>query len=54
VYARRLKDAGVAVTAVRYDGIIHDFMMLNALAETTAARDATTRAARALKSALNG
>ncbi|VFU08431.1 alpha/beta hydrolase [Methylocella tundrae] len=30
-YARKLKDAGVAVTAVRYNGMIHDFVALNAL-----------------------
>jgi acetyl esterase/lipase len=30
-YARRLKDAGVAVTSVRYGGTIHDFVLLNAL-----------------------
>ena len=53
-YARTLHDAGIDVTATRYDGIIHDFMMLNALAETTAARDATTQATRALKVALAG
>jgi acetyl esterase/lipase len=30
-YARKLKAAGVAVDAVRYDGTIHDFVLLNAL-----------------------
>ena len=30
-YARRLKEAGVAVDAVRYNGTIHDFVALNAL-----------------------
>ena len=30
-YARKLKDAGVAVTSVRYGGTIHDFVLLNAL-----------------------
>jgi acetyl esterase len=30
-YARKLKEAGVDVTAVRYDGMIHDFVTLNAL-----------------------
>lgn len=29
-YARKLADAGVAVTAVRYNGTIHDFVLLNA------------------------
>jgi acetyl esterase/lipase len=30
-YARKLKDAGVDVTAVRFNGTIHDFVFLNAL-----------------------
>lgn len=30
-YARKLKDAGVSVNAVRYNGTIHDFVLLNAL-----------------------
>lgn len=30
-YARRLESAGVSVDAVRYDGTIHDFVLLNAL-----------------------
>jgi acetyl esterase len=30
-YARKLKEAGVDVAAVRYNGTIHDFVLLNAL-----------------------
>ena len=30
-YARKLKQAGVSVDAVRYNGTIHDFVLLNAL-----------------------
>ena len=30
-YARKLKNAGVSVDAVRYNGTIHDFVLLNAL-----------------------
>jgi len=30
-YARKLKDSGVEVTAVRFNGLIHDFVLLNAL-----------------------
>jgi acetyl esterase/lipase len=30
-YARRLKDAGVDVAALRFNGTIHDFVLLNAL-----------------------
>jgi hypothetical protein len=37
---------------VRYEGVFHDFMMLNALAETNANRNATTQTAQALKTAL--
>jgi acetyl esterase/lipase len=30
-YARKLKDAGLSVEAVRYNGTIHDFVLLNAI-----------------------
>jgi len=30
-YARKMKNAGVDVTAVRYNGVIHDFVLLNAI-----------------------
>jgi acetyl esterase/lipase len=43
-YARKLREAGVDVTATRYEGIIHDFVMLNALRETNAAQGAITQA----------
>lgn len=39
-YARKLRDAGVAVTQVRFQGMIHDFVMVNSLDQTN-----TTRAA---------
>jgi acetyl esterase len=39
-YANKLREAGVPVTAVRFQGIIHDFVMLNALKDTDAARGA--------------
>lgn len=39
-YARQLREAGVEVTAVRFQGIIHDFVMLNALDQTRACRAA--------------
>jgi acetyl esterase/lipase len=39
-YANKLHEAGVPVTAVRYQGIIHDFVMLNALRGTHAAEAA--------------
>lgn len=39
-YVNKLREAGVPVTSVRFQGIIHDFVMLNALADTAAARGA--------------
>lgn len=39
-YARKLRDAEVAVTAIRFQGMIHDFVMLNSLNETKACRAA--------------
>ena len=39
-YANKLREAGVRVTAVRFQGTIHDFVMLNALAQTAATRGA--------------
>ncbi|MCY9784915.1 alpha/beta hydrolase [Nocardiopsis sp. EMB25] len=44
-YANRLREAGVPVTAVRFQGMIHDFMMLDALRETHANRAALVLAA---------
>ena len=43
-YAAKLRSAGVPVTTVRYDGTIHDFMLLNALADTRASRAAIGQA----------
>jgi acetyl esterase len=51
-YARKLSDAGVRVTSIRYNGTIHDFVMLNALADTPATRGAVAQAIGALKTAL--
>ncbi|WP_406122783.1 alpha/beta hydrolase [Streptomyces canus] len=50
-YANRLREAGVPVTAVRYQGIIHDFVMLNALRETHAAEAAIAQAVSTLRTA---
>ncbi|MGW1559674.1 alpha/beta hydrolase [Streptomyces sp. NPDC002144] len=52
-YANKLREAGVAVTAVRYQGIIHDFVMLNALRETHAAEAAINQAVATLRAALH-
>ena len=51
-YANKLREAGVPVTAVRYQGIIHDFVMLNALRETHAAEAAIKQAIEFLSEAL--
>ena len=51
-YARKLSDAGVRVISVRYNGTIHDFVMLNALADTPATRGAIAQAVGALRRAL--
>jgi acetyl esterase/lipase len=52
-YARKLTAAGVPTTSVRYNGILHDFMMLNPLRDTHAARGATAQAIEVLKVALD-
>ena len=52
-YANKLREAGVPVVATRYQGIIHDFVMLNALRATNAAQAAITQATNFLSQALN-
>jgi acetyl esterase len=51
-YANKLRQAGVPVTAVRFQGMIHDFVMLNALRGTHAAEAAITMAIGYLRKAL--
>jgi acetyl esterase len=51
-YGRKLSNAGVRVTSTRYNGTIHDFVMLNALADTPAACGAIAQAVGALRAAL--
>jgi acetyl esterase/lipase len=51
-YAAKLRAAGVPATAVRYQGIIHDFVMLNALRGTCAAEAAIKQAISFLTEAL--
>lgn len=51
-YAAKLRSAGVPVTTVRYNGTIHDFMLLNALSETRATRAAIGQATAFLRAAL--
>jgi acetyl esterase len=50
-YAAKLRLAGVPVTTVRYDGTCHDFMMLNVLSDTKAARAAIAQATAFLREA---
>jgi acetyl esterase len=52
-YAAKLRTAGVEVTAVRYQGIIHDFVLLNALKDTHAAKAATRQGGEFLREALH-
>jgi acetyl esterase len=51
-YAARLRAAGVPVTSVRYNGTIHDFVMLNALRDTCAAKAATAQGGEFLRATL--
>lgn len=48
-FAHKLMEAEVPVTAVRYHGTIHDFVMLNALSDTPAARGAVDQACNSLR-----
>jgi acetyl esterase len=52
-YAHKLGLAGVRVTSVRYNGTIHDFAILNPLADTPAVRGAIQQATAALREALH-
>lgn len=51
-YARKLTEAGVRTTSVRYNGTIHDFMMLNPLRATAATSAAIAQATAVLRHAL--
>jgi acetyl esterase len=48
-YGRKLDEAGVSVTTIRYNGMIHDFGLLNALAELPATKSMFVHAAAELK-----
>jgi acetyl esterase len=48
-YAHKLAQAGVSVTAIRYIGTIHDFVLLNAITTTPAPRSAIALANETLK-----
>ncbi|MDH1262735.1 alpha/beta hydrolase [Pseudomonas sp. GD03944] len=51
-YARKLDAAGVNVTSVRYNGMIHDFGLLNVISQIPGTRSAMQQAAEALKANL--
>jgi len=51
-YARKLMDAGVAVTATRYDGMIHDFVLLNAIRDTPEVKAALGQASEGIRAAM--
>ncbi len=52
-YARRLVEAGVRTTTVRYNATIHDFMMLNPLRPSAASTAAIEQAVHVLSKALH-
>jgi acetyl esterase len=51
-YARRLNEAGVEVVAVRYNGLIHDWGLLNPIAAVPEVRTAITQVASELRKRL--
>jgi len=51
-YARKLDEAGVKVTAIRYNGMIHDWGLLNPIANVPATQSAMLHAAAEIKKAL--
>ena len=51
-FAAKLRAAGVPTTAVRYEGTIHGFVVLDALKDTTAAKAAVAQATSMLKASL--
>jgi acetyl esterase len=51
-YARKLTEAGVRTTSVRFNGIIHDFLMLNPVRGTAATTAALEQAIHILRKAL--
>lgn len=53
-YAAKLRAAEVPITTVRFEGTIHDFMMLNALSQTSSSRAAIACAVHALRQAFQG
>jgi len=52
-YARKLKQAGVSVAAVRFNGTIHDFVLLNALRHVASTEAAIEQVNEGLRKHLN-
>jgi acetyl esterase len=52
-YAAKLRLADVPVTTVRYDGVVHDFMLLNAMSQAKATRAAIAQATAFLRDAFS-
>lgn len=52
-FAGKLRDAGVPVIQTRYGGIVHDFVMVNSMHATEAARAAVAQAVAVLRAALH-
>jgi acetyl esterase len=50
-YARKLKEAGVAVTSTRYNGMIHDFVLLNGIRNVPGTQAALKQASDAIRDA---
>jgi acetyl esterase len=53
-YAKKLRAAGVPVVATRYQGTIHDFVLLDPLAATATAKAAVAQAVDFLRTTLEG
>jgi acetyl esterase len=51
-YGRKLTEAGVRITSARYNGTLHDFMMLNPVRRTAASTAAIEQAIHVLRKAL--
>ena len=51
-YGRKLVEAGVRTTSARYNGTLHDFMMLNPVRRTAASTAAIEQAIHVLRKAL--
>jgi acetyl esterase/lipase len=51
-YARKLKEAGVPVTATRYNGTVHDFVLLNGIKDVPSTQAALDQVGNAVRAAL--